>query len=160
MGVSNQVLALNGVFVAQDRTDVAACALEARGRQALADMPAELATLPRIEVPLLPYAPMGAESLLSVFGGAPRRASQREAAPSPPQDSVSLRDLLDDLTKAGRGVLMTMGKGGVGKTTIASAVAIELARRGVQGASQHNRSDSPRFGDNCGRRCESHREPH
>jgi arsenite-transporting ATPase len=42
----------------------------------------------------------------------------------------SLTDLVDDFAKAGRGVIMTMGKGGVGKTTIAAAIATELARRG------------------------------
>ena len=42
------------------------------------------------------------------------------------------RILVDDFAKAGRGVIMTMGKGGVGKTTIAAAIATELARRGCQ----------------------------
>jgi arsenite-transporting ATPase len=40
--------------------------------------------------------------------------------------------LVDDFARAGRGVIMTMGKGGVGKTTIAAAIATELARRGFQ----------------------------
>jgi arsenite/tail-anchored protein-transporting ATPase len=54
MGIANQVLFLNGLFVAQDRSDAAARALEVRGQEALAGMPAELAKLPRIDVPLLP----------------------------------------------------------------------------------------------------------
>ena len=69
MGIANQRLFLNGVFVAQDRGDAAARALEIRGQEALAGMPADLAKLPRIEVPLLPYAPMGVENLRCVFGG-------------------------------------------------------------------------------------------
>jgi arsenite-transporting ATPase len=44
----------------------------------------------------------------------------------------SLTDLVDDFAQAGRGVIMTMGKGGVGKTTIAAAIATELARRGFK----------------------------
>jgi arsenite-transporting ATPase len=40
--------------------------------------------------------------------------------------------LVDDFARAGRGVIMTMGKGGVGKTTIAAAIATELARRGFK----------------------------
>jgi arsenite-transporting ATPase len=44
----------------------------------------------------------------------------------------TLASLVDDFAKAGRGVIMTMGKGGVGKTTIAAAIATELARRGFK----------------------------
>ena len=47
-----------------------------------------------------------------------------------PQGSICLAELVDELAEAGRGVVMTMGKGGVGKTTIAAAVAVALARRG------------------------------
>ncbi len=44
----------------------------------------------------------------------------------------SLAELMDDIARSGHGVIMTMGKGGVGKTTIAAAIATELARRGCQ----------------------------
>src|SRR5579863_692275 len=72
IGVVNQRLFLNGVFVARDRGGAAARALEARGAEAIAGMPADLAKLPRTEFPLLPYAPMGVEKLRSVFDGVPR----------------------------------------------------------------------------------------
>ncbi|MCX6930627.1 MAG: arsenical pump-driving ATPase [Verrucomicrobia bacterium] len=129
MGMSNQLLALNGVFVAKDRSDTAALALEARGRQALEGMPESLVKLPRIEVALLPFAPMGVSKLQAVFNG----GNTTEATPSahgtdgggPP-----LSEIVDDIEKSGRGVVMTMGKGGVGKTTVAAAIAIELAHRG------------------------------
>jgi arsenite/tail-anchored protein-transporting ATPase len=130
IGVANQTLVLNGVFVAQDRGDLAACALEARGRAAMSEMPAGLAALTRFEVPLLPFALMGTENLLSVFTGAGHRSATRAHGGSPRDFGVSLSALIDDLAKHSRGVIMTMGKGGVGKTTVASAVAIELARRG------------------------------
>jgi arsenite/tail-anchored protein-transporting ATPase len=130
MGVANQRLLLNGVFLAQDRSDAAACALESRGSEALAGMPADLAQLPRTEVPLLPYAPMGVENLRSVFGGDPwvrhRVLNRSEAIDA----GLPLSALIDELETMGPGVVMTMGKGGVGKTTIASAIAIELAHRG------------------------------
>lgn len=131
MGVAGQRLFLNGVFAARNRDDAAACALEARGREALAGMPAELASLPRAEVPLLPYAPMGVENLRNVFAG----EAQIRTAPSHHRSAAVESDpplswLIDELETKGRGVVMTMGKGGVGKTTIASAIAIELAYRG------------------------------
>jgi arsenite-transporting ATPase len=38
--------------------------------------------------------------------------------------------MIDELAKPGRGLIMVMGKGGVGKTTIAAAIAVGLVRRG------------------------------
>lgn len=131
MGVLNQRLILNGVFVTQDRNDAAACALEARGKAALGSMPSDLAQLPSSQVPLLPFAPMGVGNLRQVFDpltpvSRPNDRRRYEAAAS----DLSLSSLIDDIERPGRGVVLTMGKGGVGKTTIASAIAIELAHRG------------------------------
>jgi arsenite-transporting ATPase len=81
-------------------------------------MPADLAGVPRVEVPLLPYAPMLAAN--------PPLPPRTDAIGS----ALSLHALIDDLERAGRGVVMTMGKGGVGKTTVAAAIAVELAQRG------------------------------
>lgn len=131
LGALNQCLALNGLFVAGDRRDPVACALEARGRAAVAAMPPGLAALPRLEVPLLGSAPMGVQGLRSVF--APPRPPGPSPAPSVPTNAapaLPLSSLIDQIERAGRGVVMTMGKGGVGKTTVASAIAVELARRG------------------------------
>jgi arsenite-transporting ATPase len=131
MGVRNQRLFLNGIFTAQDRSDSAACALEARGQEALAEMPVALAGLPRTEVPLLPYAPMGVKNLARVFGEAGTDSvAQRHERDSQGAGDLSLAALIDELEQMGPGVVMTMGKGGVGKTTIAAAIAIELAHRG------------------------------
>jgi arsenite-transporting ATPase len=131
MGVRNQRLFLNGLFTAKNRIDSKACALEARGQEALAGMPTGLAVLPRTDVPLLPYAPMGVENLARVFAGADTESIVYDLRPgeSDPSD-LSLADLINEMEKTGRGVVMAMGKGGVGKTTIASAIAIELAHRG------------------------------
>jgi len=131
MGIANQRLFLNGVFVAQDRDDAAACALETRGQDALAAMSANLAKLPRTEVSLLPFAPMGVENLRRVFGGAPPIPRAVEPNHSGAiHFGLTLSTLIDQLEALGHGVVMTMGKGGVGKTTLASAIAIELADRG------------------------------
>ncbi len=131
MGVGNQRLILNGVFRATEPGGAVAVALEGRCREALAGMPAGLAELARIEIPLLGYAPMGVENLKSVFGGAVRRRQTTGAVRQEGgEGDVPLAGLIDEIEAKGRGVVMTMGKGGVGKTTIASAIAIELARRG------------------------------
>jgi arsenite-transporting ATPase len=118
-GVTNQVLFLNGIFVARDQSDPAARALEQRGREALEKIPEGLRRLPAFKVPLLPYAPMGVRNLRAVF----TEGDRGDAAPP-------LAELIDEIEKAGHGVVMTMGKGGVGKTTVAAAIAVELAHRG------------------------------
>ena len=129
LGVSNQVLVLNGLFEAAS-DDPVAIAFERRGREALAEMPAGLGGLPREEVRLSPHALLGVEALRTMFGGVPGRvettigAEKRASLPRP------LVDLVDELERSGKGVVMTMGKGGVGKTTVAVAIALELARRG------------------------------
>jgi arsenite/tail-anchored protein-transporting ATPase len=130
MGVTNQYLFLNGVFVARDQSDPAARALEQRGREAVDRLPEGLRGLPTFEVPLLPYAPMGVRNLRAVFtdGGRGDVSVQHlsgHATAAPP-----LAELIEEIENAGRGVVMTMGKGGVGKTTVASAIAVELAHRG------------------------------
>ena len=131
IGVTNQYVFLNAVFVATETKDTAALALEARGRDALKRMPGLLAALPRLEVPLLSFAPMGVDNLGRVFGS--EASVPVPADPSHP-DQINLPgplvSLIDELEQMGHGVVMTMGKGGVGKTTIAAAIAVELAHRG------------------------------
>jgi arsenite/tail-anchored protein-transporting ATPase len=133
LGMSNQLLVLNGIFVARDRSDPAATALEERGRSALEEMPDGLRSLPRMEVPLLPYAPMGIQKLRAVFGAGPAPEDTPRTGPPGNRRSVpALSELIDEIEKSGRGVVMAMGKGGVGKTTVAAAIAVELAHRGHQ----------------------------
>jgi arsenite-transporting ATPase len=96
-------------------------------------MPRSLAALPRLAVPLLPFAPMGVANLGRVFDAG--LSGQTPAAPAHheiPNLPGPLAALIDTIEQMGHGVVMTMGKGGVGKTTIAAAIAVELAQRGHQ----------------------------
>jgi arsenite-transporting ATPase len=133
LGLKNQRLAINGVFHASDCSDAVACAIEDLGQQALEALPTSLRALPQDRVPLRPFDTVGLPALraLLVPGEAPvalRAAAQdREGQPLP-----DLAALADDLAAAGHGLIMVMvmGKGGVGKTTIAAALAIGLVQRG------------------------------
>ena len=128
-GMRHQVLALNGTFDAADSDDDTAVALAQRQGDALAAVPSGLAELPRVEVPLLDFAPIGPDALARVLDPAARSAT-REQTPDAELPGAALSELIDELEISGRGVIMTMGKGGVGKTTLAAAIASELARRG------------------------------
>jgi arsenite/tail-anchored protein-transporting ATPase len=134
LGVANLILVLNGVFHAVDRGDALASALERRGLDALAAIPAGLANLRRFEVHLLPFGLVGIKALRQLFRG----AEVTDAVSNQPEratatvDSVTLDSLIESIASKGHGVVMTMGKGGVGKTTVAARIATELARRGHQ----------------------------
>jgi arsenite-transporting ATPase len=130
LGVTHQRLLINGLFTATDPTDPMADALEARGREALARIPAELETLPRLTIPLLPTGPMGVDRLRDLF--APTHHREPHAIPQRTfsMQPTAIAALVDVIERDGRGVVMTMGKGGVGKTTSAAAIAVELATRG------------------------------
>lgn len=131
LGLNNQRLAINGVFHASERSDAVACAIETLGQQALDAMPLPLRELPQDRVPLRPFDTVGLPALRALLApGAgtialPATVSGREDDPPP-----SLAALADDLAAAGHGLIMVMGKGGVGKTTIAAALAIGLVQRG------------------------------
>lgn len=129
LGIANQRLLLNGVFVATDRNDAAALALERLGQRAIESMPAGLCSLPRTIFPLMAQAPMGIGGLRAVFTPRVMEVQQRFHAP-PLAAPSALSTFVDEIEQAGRGLVMTMGKGGVGKTTVAAAIAVELAARG------------------------------
>ena len=130
LGVTNIRLAINGLFAADTPGDAVADAMTARAAEALSRMPEALAALHGTTIPFLPKGTVGLDALRLMAYSEPG---------SMPVDSepVSSRDLpsgmlglVDDIAKSGYGVVMTMGKGGVGKTTIAAAIALALAERG------------------------------
>jgi arsenite-transporting ATPase len=132
LGVSNQCLVLNGVFQASERHDAVAIAFETRGHEALAAMPAGLVRLPWQEVKLSPRALLGVDALRTMLNSdaGPTEAHPGARTTNGQELPLPLIRLVEELEQTGRGVIMTMGKGGVGKTSVAAAIALELARRG------------------------------
>jgi len=130
LGIRNVRLILNGVFRAQHTDDPIAVALETRGRAALEDMPAALRTLPRIDIPLLPFGLVGIDALRQMGTGGSPAATRVEVAADSAEHGETLDQLVEQIAARGKGVVMTMGKGGVGKTTLAVRIATQLARAG------------------------------
>ena len=128
LGLTNQHLVVNGVFSAADDLDAIALALAARHRDVLDQLPVALAALPRVTLPLLAGAPMGPGALRDLLDG---RSPASDDADEFDAVSTSLGDIADQIAQRGHGLVMTMGKGGVGKTTVAAALAVDLARRGL-----------------------------
>ena len=143
LGIRNVRLILNGVFHAHT-DDPIAVALATRGRAALEDMPAGLRGLPRIVVPLLPFGLVGVDALRQMGTGGSPAATRVEAAAELVEDGETLNQLVEQIAARGKGVVMTMGKGGVGKTTLAAAHRHRARPRGPPGNADHDRSRSAR----------------
>ena len=129
LGITNQRLIVNGLFLARDRGDPLALALEAGSREALHALPPSLARLPRLESPLRFRSPVGLEAVRELhrsLGADPPATSPAELPTGLPE----LPDLVDELARSDSGLVMVMGKGGVGKTSLAAAIAVGLADRG------------------------------
>ncbi len=131
LNMNNQRLVVNGVFHASDRQDAVAGAIEASGKQALDEMPESLRKLPQDQVPLRPFDTVGLPALRSLLDERiPLSASTKPVSHVLTESPHGLNELADELAIAGHGLIMVMGKGGVGKTTVAAALAIGLVQRG------------------------------
>ena len=135
LGLRNMFLLINGVFRATESSDSVAMALERRGEAALAELPPSLAHLPQMMVPLRGFNIVGLESLQGIFSPDRMtvRPEDRQTADLKAEVAAlpGLSSLVDELSVIGHGLVMVMGKGGVGKTTIAAALAVELSARGL-----------------------------
>ncbi len=131
LGLTNQRLAINGVFHATERDDAVAHAIEDLGQAALAALPQSLRALPQDLVPLRAFDTVGLPALRALLSPVTQAwASAPMAAFDPLSPTEGLSVLADELAAAGHGLIMVMGKGGVGKTTIAAALALGLVQRG------------------------------
>ncbi len=131
LGINNQYLVVNGVFRAIDPEDPYAVAHERRSQDALLAMPASLKTLPCTTISLSPHGIIGIDALRDM-GRATPPIGEVSSFSSTIQvtNKLSFPSLIDELAVPGHGVILTMGKGGVGKTTVAGAIAVALAQRG------------------------------
>ncbi len=132
LGLKNQRLVVNGVFTAAGIGDEIADAMAARAQSALAAIPAGIAALPRTLIPLKRRDLVGIDLIRTMLQdeGAGCEATHVSPGPIAATGIPPLAVLIDQIEAGGHGAVMTMGKGGVGKTTIAAAIAVELANRG------------------------------
>ncbi|TXI78208.1 MAG: arsenical pump-driving ATPase [Dechloromonas sp.] len=128
LGIANIRLAINGLFTAAS-DDPIALAMSRRSADALLAMPPGLGALLRQVIPFLPRGTVGLDALRALIHPESVATPTQAAEASTPLPA-GLGRLIDELSAAGHGVVMTMGKGGVGKTTVAAAVAVALAQRG------------------------------
>jgi len=136
LGMTNQRLYINGIFKATNANDSFALKMQLLAAEQLDSIPENLKKLPLIDFPLLPYNVLGIQKLRSLFHL--ETIKQLAVNESGPESGLThhmndLNDLVDEIsTNQKNGLIMTMGKGGVGKTLAASAIAVLLANKGFE----------------------------
>ena len=131
IGIGHQHLVINGLMpAAEAEGDTLAAGIREREQAALAARPDVLRALPCDALPLQPFNLVGIDRLHGLFSGDAAPIGEVDDSPAPALDAPCLGELVDDIAADGKGLVMLMGKGGVGKTTLAAAIAVALARRG------------------------------
>lgn len=128
IGLKQQYLVVNGALSPADAAeDPLGAAVERREQAALTAMPAALQALPTDTISLKSFNLVGLTALRGLLVDTPTQASPVQFTKP---EAPDLATLVDGLVGDGHGLIMLMGKGGVGKTTMAAAIAVELASRG------------------------------
>ncbi|MBB6713412.1 arsenical pump-driving ATPase [Clostridium gasigenes] len=125
IGVNNQILVINGVMQSHD--DKLSTALYEKQQKALENIPEDLKRLITFEIPLRPYNITGLENIRAFLKEDNIKYNENKLEVT---EIPKLKNVIDDLYNSNKKVIFTMGKGGVGKTTIAAAIALGLAGRG------------------------------
>lgn len=131
LGITNQHLVVNGMFKASDASDPVAVALEARASNALGDMPEPLRPLPVSTIAMSANPPVGITGLKAFFGNGCGKETIEPGRSGEAPESADLNRFIDGLAESGRGIVMTLGKGGVGKTSVAVMIARRLVEQGL-----------------------------
>ena len=129
LGITNLHLLINAVYRTGATGDAIAQEYAAVVEDGLSSLPSSLKSIPSTEIPLLPGNVVGVEALKALLSES-RQVPSDVCEVSPPESNLSFEQFVSELEQTGKGVVMTMGKGGVGKTRMAARIAQELARRG------------------------------
>ncbi len=130
IGMSEGFVVINGVLPDAAGDEPIAVAVRERERAALAAIPRGIAALPRDIIELQPDNVVGIAALQTFFAPVTSPDAPFDALPVDSALEAPLSRLVDDIERDGHGLVLCMGKGGVGKTTTAAAIAVALAERG------------------------------
>lgn len=128
LNIKNLRLIVNAVYESGDSADPIAMEFANVVADGLNSMPVSLSEIPQSLVPMLPGNVVGIDSLRLLLN--PDSAILTTSEPQIPQGGKSFGDFVTGLAADGHGVIMTMGKGGVGKTAVAIRIANALVERG------------------------------
>lgn len=129
LGIKNQILIINGVLQQLDKDDSVSSQLHKRQQKALQSMPTELSGYPLYHVPLRSY---NLSSIANIRRMLYSDSLSSEVNYKPIVAPKGVDELVNDLYTSGKRVIFTMGKGGVGKTTLATEIALKLTKLGAK----------------------------
>lgn len=129
LGIRNQLLIINGVLQQLDKSDAISNQLHERQQHALQNMPQELSNYPLYTIPLRSY---NLSSIANIRRMLYSDSLIGEANYNPIAEPRGVDQLINDLYTSGKRVIFTMGKGGVGKTTLATDIALKLTALGAK----------------------------
>ena len=129
LGIKNQLLIINGVLQQLDKSDAISNQLHERQQHALQNMPQELSNYPLYTIPLRSY---NLSSIANIRRMLYSDSLIGEANYNPIAQPRGVDQLVNDLYTSGKRVIFTMGKGGVGKTTLATDIALKLTALGAK----------------------------
>ncbi|MEK4083570.1 arsenical pump-driving ATPase [Psychrobacillus sp. FSL K6-1415] len=129
IGIKNQIVIVNGLLREYLKEDEVSSAFYQRQRNALKQMPQNLKQSVIYSLPFVSYSLTGVENLRYLFK---MYTSSTAISNNQPEFSnqSKLKDIIADFSSSDTKLIFTMGKGGVGKTTVASAIAVGLVEKG------------------------------
>jgi arsenite/tail-anchored protein-transporting ATPase len=127
IGVNNQILVINGVLKGHD--DELSNAIFHKQQKALMDIPQGIKNIETFKIPLRPYNVTGLENVRAFLKDDNIKLNAETLNTN---NFLLLKNVIEDLYNSNKKVIFTMGKGGVGKTTIAAAIALGLAKKGMK----------------------------
>ncbi|OAS84058.1 arsenical pump-driving ATPase [Metabacillus litoralis] len=130
IGITNQTLIMNGVLQTHVSDDAVSSAFYHRQQNALKQIPNELKQMPIYSLPFVSYPLTGIQNLRYLFKQYSLSESEEVSGLDSNLSLNRLNDVIDDLSSTNKRIIFTMGKGGVGKTTVASAIAVGLTEKG------------------------------
>lgn len=130
IGIRNQLLIVNGLLQTHQPEDAVSTAFYSRQRQALQETPEALKQVMTYALPFVSYSLTGVENLRHLFSSYAMTTFEVEDTNEEALALPGLNQVIEDFSEKNTRVIFTMGKGGVGKTSIASAIAVGLAEKG------------------------------
>ncbi|WP_249869583.1 arsenical pump-driving ATPase [Oceanobacillus saliphilus] len=130
IGIGHQMLIINGLLQTHDENDEVSAAFYEGQQEAVKKTPEELRAIQTFSLPFVSYSLTGIDRLRQIVSDTPLVEFKEDDDNTELAPLSELKDVIDDFSDNNTRVIFTMGKGGVGKTSIAAAIAVGLTEKG------------------------------